>query len=89
MTRAEIIAAAEAYVDDGGFEADLARRVAIPTESQNPDRAAAMTAYIDDEMRRSLEAPGGPVVPPRQRRTLQILPGHQQLWHFGPASGES
>ena len=35
MTRAETIAAAEAYVDDGHFKADLTRRVAIPTESQN------------------------------------------------------
>ena len=34
MTRAAAIAAVEAYFDEGGFAADLARRVAIPTESQ-------------------------------------------------------
>ena len=34
MSRAAAIAAAEAYFDDGRFAADLARRVAIPTESQ-------------------------------------------------------
>ena len=34
MTRDRAIAAAEAYFDEGGFAADLARRVAIPTESQ-------------------------------------------------------
>ena len=34
MTRAAAIAASEAYFDEGGFAADLARRVAIPTESQ-------------------------------------------------------
>ena len=37
-TRAHAISRAEAYVDDGRFEADLARRVAIKTESQKfPD----------------------------------------------------
>ena len=40
MTRAAAIAAAEAYFDEGGFVADLARRVAIPTESQVEERAA-------------------------------------------------
>jgi hypothetical protein len=31
MTRAAALAAAEQYFDEGGFAADLARRVAIPT----------------------------------------------------------
>ena len=39
MTRDRAIAAAEAYFDDGGFAEDLARRVAIPSESQVPERA--------------------------------------------------
>jgi len=58
MTRAATIAAAEAYFDDGGFAADLARRVAIPTESQNPDRAGELAHYIETEMRPALEALG-------------------------------
>ncbi len=39
------------YFDRGGFKADLARRVAIPTESQNPDscrRTAALCPRRDD-----------------------------------------
>ena len=40
MSRAGAIARAERYFDSGAFKADLARRVAIPSESQNPERAA-------------------------------------------------
>jgi len=50
MTRAAAIAAAEAYFDDGGFVADLARRVAIPTESQVAERAPVLDAYLGDEI---------------------------------------
>ena len=50
MTRAAAIAAAEAYFDDGGFVADLARRVAIPTESQVEGRGAVLNAYLADEI---------------------------------------
>src|SRR5262249_37958929 len=50
MTRAAAIAAAEAYFDEGGFVADLARRVAIPTESQVEDRGPALAAYLHDEI---------------------------------------
>ncbi|PKA43163.1 hypothetical protein CWR43_14025 [Rhizobium sullae] len=39
MTRGAAIAKAEAYFDSGAFREDLARRVGMPTESQNPDRA--------------------------------------------------
>src|SRR5215470_11880868 len=39
MSRDAAIARAADYFDSGGCKADLARRVAIPTESQNPDRA--------------------------------------------------
>jgi hypothetical protein len=47
----------------GAFKADLARRVAIPSESQNPERAAELRHYIEAEMRparhrRSRRAPG-------------------------------
>ena len=44
MSRERAIAHAEKYFDEGGFFADLARRVAIPTESQNPERAADLAA---------------------------------------------
>jgi len=50
MSRAGAIARAQAYFDDGGFLADLTRRVAFPTSSQEPERAAALRAYLDDEI---------------------------------------
>jgi acetylornithine deacetylase/succinyl-diaminopimelate desuccinylase-like protein len=58
MSRAAAIANAERYFDEGGFFADLARRVAIPTESQNPERGADLARYLDGEMRASLEKLG-------------------------------
>jgi acetylornithine deacetylase/succinyl-diaminopimelate desuccinylase-like protein len=58
MTRQAAIASAESYFDSGAFKSDLARRVAIPTESQNPERADAMKRYIEEEMRPALEALG-------------------------------
>src|SRR5260370_23638937 len=54
MTRAAAIAAAEAYFDQGRFAADLARRVAIPTESQVEERAPVLRAYLADEIAPSL-----------------------------------
>ena len=50
MSRAAAISRAHAYFDDGGFLADLRRRVAIPSSSQEPERAAALRAYLTDEM---------------------------------------
>jgi acetylornithine deacetylase/succinyl-diaminopimelate desuccinylase-like protein len=58
MTRAAAIAAAEAYFDEGRFAADLARRVAIPTESQVEERAPVLGAYLADEIAPSLERLG-------------------------------
>jgi acetylornithine deacetylase/succinyl-diaminopimelate desuccinylase-like protein len=58
MSRETAIAHAASYFDSGGFKADLARRVAIPTESQNPDRAADMARYIEAEMKPAFEALG-------------------------------
>ncbi len=57
-SKAEALARVEAYFDDGTFTADLARRVAIPTESQNPEREAELRTYLDGELRGSLEALG-------------------------------
>ena len=58
MTRSASIAEAHAYFDNKTFHTDLARRVAIPTESQNPDRAIELTAYLTSELTPSLELLG-------------------------------
>lgn len=58
MSREAAVARAAQYFDSGGFKADLARRVAIPTESQNPERAADMARYIEAEMKPAFEALG-------------------------------
>lgn len=55
MNRADAIHDVEQHFDDGGFVKDLARRVAIQTESQNPERGAELSAYLDLEMRPTLE----------------------------------
>lgn len=47
MSRERAIAAAEQHFDSGAFQAELARAVAIPTESQNPDRAQDLAHYLD------------------------------------------
>src|ERR1700740_733610 len=57
-TRETAIRSIEKYFDDGLFLADLSRRVAIPTESQNPDRPSSLAQYLDDEMTGSLERMG-------------------------------
>jgi acetylornithine deacetylase/succinyl-diaminopimelate desuccinylase-like protein len=64
-SRASACAAAAAHFDSGGFVADLARRVAYPTESQNPERASQLHAYLADELMPSLAALGfeGQVLP--------------------------
>lgn len=54
MTRETAIRAAEQYFDGGQFVRDLARRVAIATESQNPDRAADLHRYLHEELTSSL-----------------------------------
>ncbi len=54
MSRDAAIAAALDYFDSGGFAADLARRVAIPTESQVEGRGAVLRAYLADEIAPSL-----------------------------------
>jgi acetylornithine deacetylase/succinyl-diaminopimelate desuccinylase-like protein len=54
MSRAAAIARAHAYFDDGSFLADLRRRVAIPSSSQEPEREATLRTYLTDEMVPSL-----------------------------------
>ncbi|MBE0625986.1 MAG: M20 family metallopeptidase [Burkholderiales bacterium] len=58
MSRAAAIQQAERYFDEGGFFTDLARRVAIKTESQNPARGAELSAYLEAEMQPWLERLG-------------------------------
>ena len=54
MSRAAAIARAHSYFDSGEFLVDLRRRVAIPSTSQEPERASALHRYLDDEMVPSL-----------------------------------
>jgi acetylornithine deacetylase/succinyl-diaminopimelate desuccinylase-like protein len=59
MTRDDALALAERYLDDGRCRQDLARRVALATESdagQPPD--GLLRDYLRDEMRPSLQALG-------------------------------
>ena len=59
--RAGAVQRAETYVDSGRFEADMAARVAVRTESQNfPDPAALAEChrYLGDHMKPAFEAMG-------------------------------
>ncbi len=58
MTRNLAIADAHSRFDSGTFRTLLARRIAAPTESQNPERAAALAAYLEDDIRPAFEAMG-------------------------------
>ena len=58
MTREAAIAEALEHFDSGAFRADLARRLAIPTESQNPARAAELRRYLTDELQPRFEELG-------------------------------
>src|SRR5437870_10575399 len=54
MSRAAAIARAHTYFDSGEFLVDLRRRVAIPSTSQEPERAPALRRYLDEEVAPSL-----------------------------------
>ena len=58
MSREQAIAGVTAYFDDGRFFTDLERRVAIPTQSQDPARPDALLAYASGEMQPCLEKLG-------------------------------
>ncbi len=58
MTRTAAITRSERQFDSGEFKALLARRIAIPTESQNPDRAPVLAQYLHDELQPAFEAMG-------------------------------
>jgi acetylornithine deacetylase/succinyl-diaminopimelate desuccinylase-like protein len=73
-TRADALAAAAHEFDSGAFQRTLARRIAFATESQNPERAATLHAYLRDEIASSL-APLGV----RSQVFDNPLPGKQPL----------
>ena len=50
MTRQDAVARAAEYFDSGAFKDVLARRVAIPTESQGGDKIDVLRAYLTDEI---------------------------------------
>jgi acetylornithine deacetylase/succinyl-diaminopimelate desuccinylase-like protein len=50
MTRRTAIDRATSAFTSGSFKTTLARRIAIPTESQNPERATDLMRYLTDEM---------------------------------------
>jgi acetylornithine deacetylase/succinyl-diaminopimelate desuccinylase-like protein len=69
MTRADAIAKARQHLQSGAFLADLGRRVAYPTESQNPGRGDTLRGYLEQELQpafaeldfatRLIESPSG------------------------------
>ncbi len=58
MTRERALSDAGACFDAGAFKATLARRIAMPTESQNPERKQVLADYLDTEIRPAFEAMG-------------------------------
>jgi acetylornithine deacetylase/succinyl-diaminopimelate desuccinylase-like protein len=58
MTRTAAITRAEKQFDSGEFRATLARRIAIPTESQNPERGPALAKYLHEELQPAFETMG-------------------------------
>ncbi len=57
-TREAAVSAARAYVTGGAFKAELARRVAIPSESPREDSGPDHRRYLEDEIAPSLQALG-------------------------------
>lgn len=58
MSRDVVINALEAYFDSGEYVLELARRVAIPTESQVPGSIPQLYRYLEQEIGPELEAMG-------------------------------
>jgi hypothetical protein len=69
VSRDEAISRVRQHFQSGGFLAELDRRIAFPTESQNGGQPAALRAYLEDELRpafselnfttRLIESPSG------------------------------
>ena len=58
MSRQDAIANAARYFDSGAFRTELARRVAIPTESQGGNKIDVLRTYLTDEIGPSVERLG-------------------------------
>lgn len=58
MTRQQAISSAHALFDSGAFQSLLARRIAVPTESQNPERGPELAGYLQDEIGPALASMG-------------------------------
>ena len=58
MTRETAIHCAEDFVASGAFKTELARLIAMPTESQNPERASVLEEYLALGLRPMLESLG-------------------------------
>jgi acetylornithine deacetylase/succinyl-diaminopimelate desuccinylase-like protein len=58
MSRSEAITSAARHFDDGSFLADLARRVAIPTTSQEPENFPQLRRYLAEEIGPTFERLG-------------------------------
>lgn len=58
VSRQAVLAAAAAHLDSGAFEADLARRIAMRSTSQDAGSAPALQAYLADELVPTLAALG-------------------------------
>jgi hypothetical protein len=73
MSRTAAVARAARHYDDGSFLADLARRVAIPTTSQEPENFPHLRRYL--VAGGSQHAPDEHVLAPIRRDGLQIMAG--------------
>jgi acetylornithine deacetylase/succinyl-diaminopimelate desuccinylase-like protein len=58
MTRETALAAVDAYFDSGAFQSELAALVAHPTESQTPEAAPALMAYLVEAIQPRLDQIG-------------------------------
>ena len=56
MTRTDAIARARQQLQSGEFLAELGRRVAYRTESQNPERREGLRAYLEEELQPAFAA---------------------------------
>ncbi|WP_366655469.1 M20 family metallopeptidase [Fodinicurvata sp. EGI_FJ10296] len=58
MSRDDALAAADRHVTNGTLKADLARRIALSTESQRPDSGPLLRGYLADEIVPALQQMG-------------------------------
>ena len=58
MSRQQSIDLATAYFDQGHFQATLARRVSMATESQEPGKVEILTSYLTHELTPYLKTMG-------------------------------